>query len=288
MRNWAFKLVDSFHFIEIYITPYCVQISNEKSAIMFEELLDLNLVFLRIFCNQIVLYLTKCHSIHWSKLLFFFKPNELQFRCIYLLCHIYRVEYDPDQYLWEKEFILAGREYQRKDLEASMDIFWMILLSIFGSYLVITTFNSLFIFFPFLNKTLQLKNARGYTLQCSHYLPSSVPEDISLPCVIYCHGNRYFIFCRHCYPFSLESIWFGIIIISTLGYYIFRIIHQFYFSVDWYVCIYVQLCSGCRADANEAAVILLPSNITVFTLDFSGSGLSDGDHVSLGWHEVRY
>ncbi|KAK2394442.1 alpha/beta-Hydrolases superfamily protein [Trifolium repens] len=105
-----------------------------------------------------------------------------------------RVEYDPDQYLWEKEFILAGREYQRKDLE--------------------------------------LKNARGYTLQCSHYLPSSVPEDISLPCVIYCHGN-----------------------------------------------------SGCRADANEAAVILLPSNITVFTLDFSGSGLSDGDHVSLGWHE---
>jgi hypothetical protein len=54
------------------------------------------------------------------------------------------------------------------------------------------------------------------------------------------------------------------------------------------VCIDVQLCSGCRADANEAAVILLPSNITVFTLDFSGSGLSDGDHVSLGWHEVRY
>ncbi|KAK6123900.1 hypothetical protein DH2020_042364 [Rehmannia glutinosa] len=43
--------------------------------------------------------------------------------------------------------------------------------------------------------------------------------------------------------------------------------------------------NGCRADANEAAVVLLPSNITVFTLDFSGSGLSDGDYVSLGWHE---
>ncbi|KAK7331199.1 hypothetical protein VNO77_25417 [Canavalia gladiata] len=105
-----------------------------------------------------------------------------------------RAEYDPDQYLWEKEFTLAGKTYQRQDLE--------------------------------------LKNSRGYTLQCSHYLPSPFPEDISLPCVIYCHGN-----------------------------------------------------SGCRADANEAAVILLPSNITVFTLDFSGSGLSDGDHVSLGWHE---
>lgn len=47
-----------------------------------------------------------------------------------------------------------------------------------------------------------------------------------------------------------------------------------------------SLISGCRADANEAAMVLLPSNITVFTLDFSGSGLSDGDYVSLGWHEV--
>ncbi|XP_023544165.1 uncharacterized protein LOC111803820 [Cucurbita pepo subsp. pepo] len=105
-----------------------------------------------------------------------------------------RADYNPDQYLWEKKFTLAGRAYQRQDLE--------------------------------------LRNLRGHTLQCSHYLPSSIPEDTHLPCVIYCHGN-----------------------------------------------------SGCRADANEAAVILLPSNITVFTLDFSGSGLSDGDYVSLGWHE---
>ncbi|CAL5394483.1 unnamed protein product [Camellia sinensis] len=44
---------------------------------------------------------------------------------------------------------------------------------------------------------------------------------------------------------------------------------------------------GCRADASEAAIILLPSNITVFTLDFSGSGLSGGEHVTLGWNEVN-
>ncbi|KAK9060587.1 hypothetical protein SSX86_021293 [Deinandra increscens subsp. villosa] len=49
--------------------------------------------------------------------------------------------------------------------------------------------------------------------------------------------------------------------------------------------IYCHGNSGCRADASEAAIILLPSNITVFTLDFSGSGLSGGDHVSLGWYE---
>jgi hypothetical protein len=105
-----------------------------------------------------------------------------------------RSEYNPDQYLWETEFILAGRKYKRLDLE--------------------------------------LTNARGLTIKCSHYVPAFIPENTSLPCVIYCHGN-----------------------------------------------------SGCRADANEAAVILLPANITVFTLDFSGSGLSGGDYVSLGWHE---
>lgn len=105
-----------------------------------------------------------------------------------------RAEYNPDQYLWETEFSLAGRKYNRQDLE--------------------------------------LANRRGHTLQCSHYVPSSFPEGTVLPCVIYCHGN-----------------------------------------------------SGCRADANEAAVILLSSNITVFTFDFSGSGISGGDYVSLGWHE---
>lgn len=49
--------------------------------------------------------------------------------------------------------------------------------------------------------------------------------------------------------------------------------------------IYCHGNSGCRADASEAAIILLPLNITVFTLDFSGSGLSGGEHVTLGWNE---
>ncbi|KAI0502398.1 hypothetical protein KFK09_017347 [Dendrobium nobile] len=105
-----------------------------------------------------------------------------------------RADYNPDHYLWESEFTLAGRKYKRQDLE--------------------------------------LTNSRGHVLKCSQYVPAYLPENTALPCVIYCHGN-----------------------------------------------------SGCRADANEAAVILLPSNIIVFTLDFSGSGLSGGDYVSLGWHE---
>lgn len=32
-------------------------------------------------------------------------------------------------------------------------------------------------------------------------------------------------------------------------------------------------------------VALLPHNITVFALDFAGSGRSQGDYVSLGWFE---
>ncbi|KAG8373023.1 hypothetical protein BUALT_Bualt12G0127800 [Buddleja alternifolia] len=40
-----------------------------------------------------------------------------------------------------------------------------------------------------------------------------------------------------------------------------------------------------ETDASEAAIILLPLNITVFTLDFSGSGLSGGEHVTLSWNE---
>ncbi|XP_028106983.1 uncharacterized protein LOC114306028 isoform X2 [Camellia sinensis] len=36
----------------------------------------------------------------------------------------------------------------------------------------------------------QLRNQRGHTLQCSHYVGSPFPEDTPLPCVVYCHGNR--------------------------------------------------------------------------------------------------
>ncbi|XP_019426437.1 PREDICTED: uncharacterized protein LOC109334897 [Lupinus angustifolius] len=49
--------------------------------------------------------------------------------------------------------------------------------------------------------------------------------------------------------------------------------------------IYCHGNSGCRSDASEAAMLLLPSNITVFALDFSGSGMSGGEHVTLGWNE---
>lgn len=44
---------------------------------------------------------------------------------------------------------------------------------------------------------------------------------------------------------------------------------------------------GSRCDGFEAALCLLPSGIDVVCFDFSGSGLSDGDFVSLGYFEVQ-
>lgn len=43
--------------------------------------------------------------------------------------------------------------------------------------------------------------------------------------------------------------------------------------------------SGCRVDAYDAVRVLLPLNITVFTLDLSGSGLSEGQFITLGVRE---
>ena len=43
-------------------------------------------------------------------------------------------------------------------------------------------------------------------------------------------------------------------------------------------------CSS-RVEALPAVEILLPLNITLFCLDFAGSGLSEGEYISLGWYE---
>jgi len=42
---------------------------------------------------------------------------------------------------------------------------------------------------------------------------------------------------------------------------------------------------GSRIDSLPLLVALLPHNITIFSFDFTGSGRSDGDYVSLGWYE---
>ena len=51
--------------------------------------------------------------------------------------------------------------------------------------------------------------------------------------------------------------------------------------------VYLHGNSGSRCDAVDVARLLLPSGVTVFAFDFSGSGLSEGEHVALGAREVR-
>lgn len=53
---------------------------------------------------------------------------------------------------------------------------------------------SLFCYIKNVLTLLQVKNSRGDVLQCSHYLPIVSPEGKPLPCVIYCHGNRWVIY----------------------------------------------------------------------------------------------
>lgn len=49
--------------------------------------------------------------------------------------------------------------------------------------------------------------------------------------------------------------------------------------------IYCHGNSGCRLDSLDCVRSLLPMNITILAFDFSGSGLSGGEYVSLGFYE---
>lgn len=42
---------------------------------------------------------------------------------------------------------------------------------------------------------------------------------------------------------------------------------------------------GSRCDSLDIAKTLLPLDISVFTFDFTGSGLSEGNYVTLGYYE---
>ncbi|KAK9790555.1 hypothetical protein WJX73_002562 [Symbiochloris irregularis] len=58
------------------------------------------------------------------------------------------------------------------------------------------------------------------------------------------------------------------------------------YSTPLPIVVYCHCNSGSRRDAEEALCVLLPQGISVFCLDFAGSGRSEGDWVTLGAHEV--
>jgi pimeloyl-ACP methyl ester carboxylesterase len=92
---------------------------------------------------------------------------------------------------------------------------------------------------PVYRTDVQLINARGLTLQCSHYVPGVDPDDTAhatlpppMPVVVYLHGN-----------------------------------------------------ASCRLEAEALFPLTLSYGMSVFSMDFSGSGRSDGEFISLGVFE---
>lgn len=83
---------------------------------------------------------------------------------------------------------------------------------------------------------LQLVNARGLTLECSHYIPSATESasetQPAMPVVVYLHGN-----------------------------------------------------GSCRVESELLFDHTLPYRMSVFSFDFSGSGKSGGEYISLGVYE---
>jgi len=49
--------------------------------------------------------------------------------------------------------------------------------------------------------------------------------------------------------------------------------------------VYLHGNSGCRADSGDIVPLLLSADFSVFAFDFSGSGKSGGEYISLGWYE---
>ena len=49
--------------------------------------------------------------------------------------------------------------------------------------------------------------------------------------------------------------------------------------------VYLHGNASCRAEALECLPLVLSSGLTLFALDLSGSGQSDGEYISLGWYE---
>ncbi|KAF9679300.1 hypothetical protein SADUNF_Sadunf06G0000600 [Salix dunnii] len=184
-----------------------------------------------------------------------------------------RADYNPDQYLWEKDFTLAGRSYKRQDLEASMGIIssHLPMQGAIPCDAAITCLHLSLKILPFLALYTATETGSYLDLLISDFIDQRQAMMALFPAIL-----------------STDFLHFLVKDLCTVFLHPFPelVIIRYFTRVENLLSYQLaQNCSGCRADANEAAVILLPSNITVFTLDFSGSGLSDGDYVSLGWHE---
>ncbi|KAG1670695.1 hypothetical protein FOA52_010971 [Chlamydomonas sp. UWO 241] len=123
---------------------------------------------------------------------------------------------------------------------------------------------------------LTLTNKKGQSLVASHFVPEGAKgKDGRLPCVIYCHCNSG----------SRRDAEEAVHILLPLGVSVFTLDFATA-SPSFSLCLSLSLILS-RRDSDEAVHVLLPLGVSVFTLDFAGSGLSDGDYVTLGANEVE-
>lgn len=141
-----------------------------------------------------------------------------------------RADYCPKNDLLEEKFILKGRWFHRKDLKVSTSFLRFIIFHSFvfliinnqffispicykqfdlfskkalvlphkqKQLLTLSQLNIITILVYYIiistisGNLLQVKNGKGLLLHCSHYILDHIPDGNPLPCVIYCHGNRY-------------------------------------------------------------------------------------------------
>jgi len=133
----------------------------------------------------------------------------------------------------------------------------------------------------FVREDLQLENARGFKLECSHFynkkfvttnlgdLSQLSTKQLKVIC------NDHSIDIRGC----VEKTDVINLIRSKLG-------PDKQSAVDCAPCIvYLHGNCGCRVDSLDALELCLLYGFSLFSVDLSGSGLSEGEYISLGHYE---
>lgn len=130
-------------------------------------------------------------------------------------------------------------------------------------------------------------NKKGQKLQCSHFIPDGVKGvDGRIPCIIYCHCNSGSRYNKECNRLKRPSHLSAVLVTRMCTCAIIALqLHHPSAHVRGVCCACLST-TPIRRDAEEALYVLIPLGVSVFTLDFAGSGLSEGDWVTLGAHEV--
>lgn len=125
---------------------------------------------------------------------------------------MFRADYNPDQYLWEKDFTLAGRTYKRQDLEASMDTsalqsFCSLSLVCENVYLHDSSWTMLdYLFFNICSSGMRGATCCVVVIMCLRSSPKTLPFPVSYTAMETGRReklDRFLFLCKNFTPFHL-------------------------------------------------------------------------------------